>query len=87
MSTVAWPGIPSRAALPLSGVIPSAWETIVTEKDSAGEERVNRLTYELGVLQTLRERVRSKEIWVAGAAHFRNYVEYAKGLNLLLTLP
>jgi len=30
------------------------------------------LTYELSILQTLRERVRSKEIWVAGAAHFRN---------------
>jgi hypothetical protein len=45
---------------------------IVTEKDSGGEERVNRLTYELSVLQTLRERVRSKEIWVAGAAQFRN---------------
>ena len=42
------------------------------EQDSAGEERVNRLTYELSVLQTLRERVRSKEVWVAGAAQFRN---------------
>jgi hypothetical protein len=69
-SRLAW--YPLESSPPLEGVIPSAWEDIATEKDSVGEERVNRLTYELGVLQTLRERVRSKEIWVAGAAHFRN---------------
>ena len=69
-SRLAW--YPLESSPPLEGVIPSAWENVVTEKDSAGEERVNRLTYELGVLQTLRERVRTKEIWVAGAAHFRN---------------
>ena len=69
-SRLAW--YPLESSPPLEGVIPSAWENFVTETDSAGEERVNRLTYELGVLQTLRERVRSKEIWVAGAAHFRN---------------
>jgi hypothetical protein len=63
---------PAESSPPLEGVVPSSWEDIVTEQDSAGEERVNRLTYELSVLQTLRERVRSKEIWVAGAAHFRN---------------
>jgi hypothetical protein len=69
-SRLSW--YPASIRPPLEGVLPSAWENIVTEKDSAGEERVNRLTYELGVLQTLRERVRSKEIWVAGAAQFRN---------------
>jgi Domain of unknown function (DUF4158)/Tn3 transposase DDE domain len=63
---------PAESSPPLEGVVPSSWEDIVTEQDSAGEERVNRLTYELSVLQTLRERVRSKEIWVAGAAQFRN---------------
>lgn len=57
---------------PLEGVVPASWENIVTEQDSAGEERVNRLTYELSILQTLPERVRTKEIWVAGAAQFRN---------------
>jgi Domain of unknown function (DUF4158) len=80
-SRLAW--YPAESSPPLEGVVPSAWENIVTETDSAGEERVNRLTYELGVLQTLRERVRSKEIWVAGAAHFRNYVEYTFVLSSL----
>jgi len=73
-SRIAW--YPLEVSPPLEGVVPDSWENIVTEKDSAGEIRVNRLTYELSVLQTLRERVRSKEIWVSGAAHFRNYVEY-----------
>jgi TnpA family transposase len=69
-SRVAW--YPAEVSPPIEGVVPSSWENIVTEKDSSGEERVNRLTYELSVLQTLRERVRSKEIWVSGAAQFRN---------------
>ncbi len=44
-------GIAQRAALRSNGVVPSSWEDIVTEQDSAGEVRVNRLTYELSVLQ------------------------------------
>jgi TnpA family transposase len=35
-------------------------------------QRVNRINYEICVLQTLRERLRCKEIWVAGANRFRN---------------
>jgi TnpA family transposase len=94
-SRVAW--YPAEISPPIEGVVPAYWENIVTEKDSAGEERVNRLTYELSVLQTLRERVRSKEIWVAGAAQFRNPEDdlprdfeqhratYYAGLNLPLS--
>lgn len=37
---------PAESNPPLEGVVPSSWEEIVTEKDSAGEDRVNRLTYE-----------------------------------------
>jgi hypothetical protein len=69
-SRLSW--YPLEVSPPIEGVVPSSWEDLVTEQDSAGETRVNRLTYELGVLQTLRERVRAKEIWVAGAAQFRN---------------
>ena len=39
---------PAESSPPLEGVVPSSWEEIVTEKDSAGEDRVNRFTYELG---------------------------------------
>ncbi len=69
-SRLAW--YPLEVSPPIEGVVPSSWEDIVTEQDNAGETRVNRLTYELSVLQTLRERVRTKEIWVSGAAQFRN---------------
>jgi hypothetical protein len=45
---------------------------IVTEKDADGTEKVNLLNYEMCVLQALREKVRTKEIWVVGANRFRN---------------
>src|SRR3546814_4949720 len=36
------------------------------------EGRVNRISYELCVLAQLRDRIRSKEIWVVGADRYRN---------------
>src|SRR5262249_21993476 len=44
----------------------------VTEKDTKGQQRINRITYEICVLQALRERLRCKEIWVVGANRYRN---------------
>ena len=35
-------------------------------------ERINRINYEICVLQALRERLRCKEIWVDGADKYRN---------------
>uniref|UniRef100_UPI0039C704D0 Tn3 family transposase n=1 Tax=Scytonema sp. PCC 10023 TaxID=1680591 RepID=UPI0039C704D0 len=35
-------------------------------------ERINRINYEISVLQALRERLRCKEIWVVGANRYRN---------------
>ena len=40
--------------------------------DKKGHLRVDRLKYELCVLQVLRERLRCKEIWVVGANRYRN---------------
>jgi TnpA family transposase len=40
--------------------------------DKQGRVRVDRLKYELCVLQALRERLRCKEIWVVGAKRYRN---------------
>jgi hypothetical protein len=39
---------------------------------SCDRQRINRINYEICVLQSLRERLRCKEIWVAGADRFRN---------------
>jgi hypothetical protein len=48
------------------------WREAVIEKDAQGRERVNRITYEICVLEALREQLRCKEIWVAGADRYRN---------------
>jgi hypothetical protein len=58
--------------VPIEGVIQSSWRSIIIETDKQGKECVNRISYELCVLQALRERLRSKEIWVVGAHRYRN---------------
>src|SRR3546814_3153163 len=49
-------------------VIPARWRSSVIDDDG----RVNRISYELCVLTQLRDRIRSKEIWVVGADRYRN---------------
>src|SRR4051794_32830685 len=56
----------------IEGVIRPKWRNIVLEDAPGGGQRVNRINYGICVLQTLRERLRCKEVWVAGANRFRN---------------
>jgi len=72
---------------PIEGVVRPMWHELVREKDKQGEWQINRINYELCVLEALRDTLRCRELWVVGADKYRNYVEYAKGLNFLLTLP
>jgi TnpA family transposase len=58
--------------VPIDGVVRSGWKEIVLEKDKHGVERINRINYEIAVLQALRERLRCKEVWVVGADRYRN---------------
>jgi TnpA family transposase len=59
--------------IPLDEVVPGTWRSVVVKKDTAKKtEQVNRINYELCVLQTLRDKVRSKEVWVKHANRFRN---------------
>ncbi len=44
--------------VPIDGVLRSGWREILLEKDSKGIERINRINYEISVLQALRERLR-----------------------------
>jgi TnpA family transposase len=53
-------------------VVRPGWRELVVEHDKQGRERVNRISYELHVLQAVRERLRCKEVWVPGADHYRN---------------
>ena len=58
--------------IPVDGVISSSNKEIIIEKDEKGQERISRMNYEIGVLQSLREKLRCKEIWVVGANRYRN---------------
>ena len=63
---------PPEEGVPIDGVVRSGWKEIVLEKDKNGVERINRINYEIAVLQALRDRLRCKEIWVVGADRYRN---------------
>ncbi len=63
---------PVEENVPLEGVIREPWREAVMETDAQGRQRVNRLTYEMCVLQALRDQLRCKEIWVVGADRYRN---------------
>ncbi|CAE6869060.1 Tn3 family transposase ISNpu13 [Paraburkholderia aspalathi] len=58
--------------VPVKGVIRDKWREIVIDEDKGGKERINRINYEICVLQSLRERLQCKEIWVVGAERYRN---------------
>ena len=63
---------PPDEFVPVAGIVRGPWQETVIERDSDGTERVNRLAYEVCVLLALRERLRSKEVWVEGADRYRN---------------
>lgn len=81
--------------IPIEGIIKSGWREILLETDSDGKERINRINYEISVLQALRERLCCKEIWVVGANRYRNpdedlptdFEQYRQVYYQTLTLP
>ena len=58
--------------IPIEGVIRPKWREVVIDIDEKGIERINRINYEICVLQSLREKLRCKEVWVYGARRYRN---------------
>ena len=63
---------PVGEEVPLEGVVRGLWREAVVEKDASGRDRINRITYEIAVLEALRDGLRCKEIWVVGANRYRN---------------
>ncbi len=57
--------------IPIDGVVKPKWRDVVIEKHGK-TLRINRINYEICVLQALRDRLRCKEIWVEGADKYRN---------------
>lgn len=66
------PFFPKEQEVPLDDVIQKQWQGWIHQKDSKGRRRVRRVRYELCVLQSLREKLRCREIWVAGSNRYRN---------------
>jgi TnpA family transposase len=68
------PGVyyPVDETVPIAGVVRPMWRGLVVEKNKEGETRINRVNYELCVLDALQERLRSRELWVVGANKYRN---------------
>lgn len=58
--------------IPIDGVVRPVMRDAVIEKDENGQERINRMNYEIVTLQSLRDKLRCKEIWVVGADRYRN---------------
>ncbi len=56
----------------IDGVLKAGVKEILLETDELGNERINRINYEICVLKALRERLCCKEIWVIGANRYRN---------------
>ncbi|MCC5605085.1 Tn3 family transposase [Nostoc favosum] len=62
----------SSENIPIEGVLRSNWQELILERSNDGDIKVNRINYELSVLQALRDKLRCKEIWVVGAYRYRN---------------
>ncbi|CAA7197404.1 hypothetical protein CHRY9293_03463 [Chryseobacterium potabilaquae] len=58
--------------IPIDGIVRPKDYEIIIETDDKGEKKINRINYEICVLQALREKLRCKEIWVKGADKYRN---------------
>lgn len=63
---------PAGEDVPLDGVVRPLWRDAVVDRDPRGCPRVNRITYEICALEALRDQLRCKEVWVAGADRYRN---------------
>jgi len=62
---------PSAENIPLNGAVKKSHIEFILE-DSDGNERINRVNYELFVLINLRDKLRVKEVWVSNGYQYRN---------------
>ncbi|MGH3533482.1 MAG: Tn3 family transposase [Pseudonocardiaceae bacterium] len=58
--------------VPVERIVPAELAELMYRTDKRGRRRILRSVYECGVFQTLRDKLRCKEIWVVGAGKWRN---------------
>jgi TnpA family transposase len=63
---------PKDESIPIDGVVRPGLIGTVLESNRNGEQRINRINYEMCVLSALRDGLRNKSIWVDGANRYRN---------------
>lgn len=63
---------PPEEEPPIVGVVRPMWYDLVREKEKQGEWQINRISYEICVLEVLRDKLRCRELWVVGADKYRN---------------
>lgn len=62
----------AEETVPVDGVVPADWRSVVLEEREDASPRVERIPYELCVLAALREAIRRREVWIVGAVRWRN---------------
>ena len=63
---------PVGEVVPIEGVIRPIWEDLIIEKRDGKPDRINRINYELCVLNVLRDNLRSTAVWVEKSSKYRN---------------
>ena len=63
---------PEEEDVPIRGVISHQMKEVVIQKEKNKNHRFNRINYEICVFQSLRDRLRCKEIWAEGANRYQN---------------
>ena len=58
--------------VPVEKIVPAELAELMYLTDKSGRQRILRSVYECGVFQTLRDKLRCKEIWVHGGGKWRN---------------
>jgi TnpA family transposase len=57
--------------IPIEGVVRPMWQDMIEETKSKSS-KVKRIDYELCALQTLKDKLRCREVWINGADKYRN---------------
>ena len=63
---------PDKEDVPIEGVVDDEWLALAQVELETGDSRIHRKVYEMALLQTLREGLRSREVWVEGALRYRD---------------
>ena len=63
---------PAFEEIPVQGVIARSMRDLILDVGEDGEVRLNRVNYEVCVLNALRDALRCREVWVVGADRYRD---------------